>query len=65
MTVAELIRILETHPPELRVMVLGYEEGYDDLEADCVVGRDQEARTRFWRVSNKWSETVRGELVEL
>ena len=37
MTVAELIRILELHPPELRVMVQGYEEGYDDLEADCVV----------------------------
>ena len=36
MTVAELIRILETHPPDLRVMVQGYEEGYDDLTPDQV-----------------------------
>ena len=34
MTVAELIRLLETHPPDLRVVVDGYEEGYDDLSAE-------------------------------
>ena len=32
MTVAELMRLLETFPPDLRVMVQGYEDGYDDLE---------------------------------
>ena len=37
MTVAELIRILEKHPPDLRVMVQGYEDGYDDLEAGDVI----------------------------
>ncbi len=36
-TVNELIRLLEKHPPGLRVMVQGYEDGHDDLEAKCVV----------------------------
>ena len=31
MTVAELIRLLQRHPPDLRVVVDGYEDGYDDL----------------------------------
>ena len=31
MTVKELIHLLETHPPDLRVVVDGYEDGYDDL----------------------------------
>ena len=37
MTVDELIRLLAKHPPDLRVMVQGYEDGYYDLEASCVV----------------------------
>lgn len=31
MTVYELIQLLEKHPPGLRVVVNGYENGYDDL----------------------------------
>ena len=31
MTVSELIEILKTHPRDLRVVVNGYEEGFDDL----------------------------------
>ena len=31
MNVGELIRILQTHPQDLRVVVDGYEDGYDDL----------------------------------
>lgn len=31
MTIQELTRLLATYPPELRVVVNGYEEGYDDL----------------------------------
>ena len=31
MTVAELVQILADHPADLRVVVNGYEEGYDDL----------------------------------
>ncbi len=34
MTVNELIRLLETHPPDLRVVVDGYEDGYDDLSPE-------------------------------
>ena len=31
MTVDELIQLLEKYPPGLRVVVNGYENGYDDL----------------------------------
>ena len=31
MTVAQLVQILQTYPPDLRVVVNGYEDGYDDL----------------------------------
>ena len=31
MTVSELIELLREHPTNLRVVVNGYEEGYDDL----------------------------------
>ena len=31
MTTEELIRLLSQYPPELRVVVNGYEDGYDDL----------------------------------
>lgn len=31
MTVAELVRLLARHPADLRVVVNGYEDGYDDL----------------------------------
>ena len=31
LTTGELIRLLSDHPPDLRVVVDGYEGGYDDL----------------------------------
>lgn len=31
MTAKELMKLLQTYPPDLRVVVNGYEEGYDDL----------------------------------
>ena len=31
MTVDQLVQILQTYPPDLRVVVNGYESGYDDL----------------------------------
>ena len=37
MTTEELIQLLAQYPGDLRVMVQGYEEGYDDLEAGLVV----------------------------
>ena len=33
MTVAELMKFLSEYPPELRVVVTGYEDGYDDVES--------------------------------
>ena len=37
MTVEELIQLLSAYPADLRVMVQGYEDGYDDLEADWAI----------------------------
>lgn len=31
MTVSELITVLQSYPPDARVVGLGYEEGYDDI----------------------------------
>ncbi|MGB4599554.1 MAG: hypothetical protein WBI04_06205 [Trichlorobacter sp.] len=31
MTVSELIEALKNYPPDARVVVLGYESGYDDI----------------------------------
>ena len=40
MTVDELIQLLAKHSPDLRVVVNGYEDGYDDLSPEqlSVVG---------------------------
>ncbi len=34
MTVDELIQLLAKHSPDLRVVVNGYEDGYDDLSPE-------------------------------
>ena len=34
MTVYELMHLLRKHPPDLRVVVDGYEDGYDDLSPE-------------------------------
>ena len=34
MTTVELVQILAQHPPGLRVVVNGYEEGYDNLSPE-------------------------------
>lgn len=36
MTVSELIETLKAHPGDLRVVVNGYEEGFDDLSPDQI-----------------------------
>ena len=36
MTVAELVQQLQRHPPDLRVVVDGYEDGYDDLSPEQI-----------------------------
>ena len=34
MTIEELIQLLAQYPPDLRVVVNGYEDGYDDLSPE-------------------------------
>ena len=36
MTVSELIKLLREYPAGLRVVVNGYEEGYDDLSSEQI-----------------------------
>ena len=36
MTAYELIQLLRRHPPGLRVVVDGYEDGYDDLSPEQI-----------------------------
>ena len=36
MTVSELIELLQAYPTNLRVVVNGYEEGYDDLSPEQI-----------------------------
>lgn len=36
MKVKELIEILGKYPAEMRVVVQGYEDGYDDIKSGCV-----------------------------
>lgn len=36
MTVEELIKLLKDHSPDLRVVVLGYENGFDDMSPERV-----------------------------
>lgn len=36
MTVQNLIRILQTYPSDMRVVVSGYEEGFDDLSPERI-----------------------------
>ena len=36
MTIEELMQLLEHYPPDMRVVVNGYEEGYDDLSPEQI-----------------------------
>lgn len=50
MTIEELIRLLESYSPDMRVVVNGYEEGYDDLSPEQVnvVKIELDTGTREW-----------------
>ena len=51
MTIGELIQILGNHPSDMRVVVNGYEEGYDDLSPDqvSIVKIELNAGTQAWQ----------------
>lgn len=36
MTIQDLIRVLGTYPPDMRVVVNGYEEGFDDVSHEGI-----------------------------
>lgn len=50
MTVDELIRLLTKHPPDLREVANGYEDGYDDLAPEqlSVVGITPNSGKHRW-----------------
>lgn len=39
MTVKELVKLLEKYPDDLRVVVNGYEDGYDDISPERILTR--------------------------
>ena len=64
MTVAELIRILQTHPKDMRVVVDGYEEGYDDLGQDRISVKEirLDVGDKWWEGHHRdsWDDRVEG-----
>ena len=46
MTVKELMKFLEKYPDDLRVVVNGYEDGYDDISPESDF--HQKNRVRRW-----------------
>lgn len=67
MTVAELIRILRNHPDDMRVVVNGYEEGFDDLEADLIHVRElrMNAGEKWWEGRHRelWDKRAEGNAI--
>ena len=56
MTVKELIRLLEAYPPELRVVVNGYEDGWDDLSPEQIFVTKIQLNTGVHRWQGKHGE---------
>ncbi|MBF0177996.1 MAG: hypothetical protein HQL63_14285 [Magnetococcales bacterium] len=48
MTVAELMELLKQHAPTMRVVVAGYEGGYNDLSSIKPIRMVPEADTRWY-----------------
>ena len=63
MTVDQLAKILQNYPPDLRVVVDGYEEGFDDLETDLIVVREirLDAGEAWWEGRHREAEDARAE----
>ena len=67
MTVSELMQLLAAHPPDLRVVVDGYEEGYDDLEQHLISVKEirLDAGNKWWegRHRDSWDDRTEGRAV--
>ena len=63
MTIEELIRILQTYPQNLRVVVDGYEDGYDDLEEPLIAVHEirLDAGENWWEGQHCDAEETRNE----
>ena len=59
MTVQELIRILRTYPADIRVVVNGYEDGFDDVSPEriAVVKVQLNRGTKDWQGRHLEPET--------
>ena len=58
MTVQELIELLAVCPPDLRVVVDGYEDGYDDLEEPLIAVHEirLDAGENWWEGQHRGAE---------
>ncbi len=60
---AQLAQILQDYPQDIRVMVDGYEEGYDDLERRLILVQQVrlDAGKAWWEGRHRDSEDTRTE----
>ncbi len=47
-TVAELIKALQQFPPDMRVVVSGYEEGYENMLTPKIEKLEQNPENPYW-----------------
>ena len=61
MTVGQLVQLLQTYPQDIRVMVDGYEEGYDDLAEQLISMRQVrlDAGEEWWEGRHRDAEDTR------
>ena len=66
MTVSESTQLLATHPSDMRVVVDGYEEGYDDLEQHLISVKEirLDAGNKWWegRHRDSWDDRMNGSI---
>ena len=63
MTVQDLIQVLRSYPADMRVVVNGYEDGFDDVspEGIAVVKVQLNRGTKDWQGRHLGAETQTGE----
>ena len=63
MTVQELIELLAVYPPGMRVVLDGYEDGYDDLEEPLIAVHEKrlDAGQVWWEGQHRDAEETRNE----
>lgn len=64
MTIRELIAHLDQYPPDVRIVVSGYEGGYNDVTILKTVQIKPDARTEWWMGQHEEAEE-KGEMALL